>query len=574
MRGARPAADSVLGLLVEGGLLSASDAERAIAAAEREKARPEDAAVRMGLLQEDAMTRFLADRAGKEYCDFASADPPKDLLRSVPPEGLKKWRFLPLREDGGKVVVATPEWRNPLHRDEVERVVGRPIRVAACSAAAFDREIDKWGDIARALRQGQVSLAPAPSRKAGADERRTREELEDASPYVRLLNSLLLDAVQKGASDIHIEADEESTNVRFRVDGVLIPASDPIDLSFHPRLVSRLKVISELDISETRRPQDGRFQFTALGKTIDFRVSVVPSIHGEDVVVRILDKEHLKSEFATLSLDRLGFLPEMVEEVRRLTRFPHGMFLVTGPTGSGKTTTLYAAIQELDCRTRKIVTIEDPAEYHLQSVVQIPVNEARGVTFASGLRSVLRHDPDVIMVGEIRDRETGEVAVQAALTGHLVFSTVHANNSTDVILRFIHMGIEPYNFVSAVNGILAQRLLRVLCPRCRGEVGYDAGRADALGLPAADAGGTFFEAVGCRDCYNTGYRGRVSVGELVRFTEDIRDWIIQKRSVGEVRRKIRQAGMMSLRDNALLLARRGVTSVAEVNRVTFVEEDL
>jgi len=559
---------------VERGLLSDADAEQVLAVAEREKSRPEDAAVRMGLVGEETLTRFLAERAGKEYCDFAAADPPKELLRSIPPEGFKKWRFLPLREEDGKVVVATPEWRNPLHRDEVERFLDRAIRVAACPPEIFDRGIDKWVDMARSLRQSQLSLAPAPSRRGGADERRTQEALEEASPYVRLLNSLLLEAVQKGASDIHIEADEESTSVRYRVDGVMIPASEPIDVSFHPRIVSRLKVISELDISETRRPQDGRFQFTALGKTIDFRVSIVPSIHGEDVVIRILDKEHLKSEFSSLSLDRLGFLPETVAEVRRLSQYPHGMFLVTGPTGSGKTTTLYAAIQEMDCRTRKIITIEDPAEYHLQSVVQIPVNEAKGVTFASGLRSVLRHDPDVIMVGEIRDRETGEVAVQAALTGHLVFSTVHANTSTDVILRFIHMGIEPYNFVSAVNGILAQRLLRVLCPRCRREARYDAAQAAALELPPEDAGAPFFDAVGCRDCYNTGYRGRVSVGELVPFTEEIRDWIIQKRSVGEVRRKIRRTGMISLRENALLLARQGVTSVAEVNRVTFVEETL
>ncbi len=574
MKGARPSADSVLGTLVERGLLSDSDAERVLAFAEREKSRPEEAVLRMRLVDEEALTRLLAERAGKEYCDFASADPPKELLRSIPPEGLKKWRFLPLREEGGKVVVATPEWRNPLHRDEVERFLDRAILVAACPPSAFDRGIDKWVDMARSLRQSQISLAPAPSRREGADVRRSQEALEEASPYVRLLNSLLLEAVQKGASDIHIEADEDSTAVRYRVDGVMIPASEPIDVSFHPRIVSRLKVISELDISETRRPQDGRFQFTALGKTIDFRVSIVPSIHGEDVVVRILDKEHLKSEFSTLSLDRLGFLPETVAEVRRLSQYPHGMFLVTGPTGSGKTTTLYAAIQEMDCRTRKIVTIEDPAEYHLPGVVQIPVNEAKGVSFASGLRSVLRHDPDVIMVGEIRDRETGEVAVQAALTGHLVFSTVHANNSTDVILRFIHMGIEPYNFVSSVNGILAQRLLRILCPRCRREVRYDAAQAAAMELPPDDAGAVFFEAVGCRDCYNTGFRGRVSVGELVPFTEEIRDWIIRKQSVGEVRRKIRRTGMISLRENALLLARQGATSVAEVNRVTFVEEAL
>ncbi|OYV69308.1 MAG: hypothetical protein B7Z74_07910, partial [Deltaproteobacteria bacterium 21-66-5] len=403
---------------------------------------------------------------------------------------MRNWRFVPIREEGGRLVVASPDWRNPLWRDEVERHVGRTTRVVSCSRTAFDRVIDRWADSARALRPQATSLGVAQEKRDTQEEARVREALEDASPYVRILNGLLIDAVQKGASDIHLEAEADRSIVRFRIDGVLLRGADPIDIAFHPRIVSRIKVISDLDISETRKAQDGSFQFTALGRTIDFRVSIIPSIHGEDVVIRILDKEHLRTEFSRMNLPRLGFGDEVVEGIRRLTRFPHGMFLVTGPTGSGKTTTLYTTLQEMDHDVRKFITIEDPVEYHLPGIVQIPVNETKGVTFASGLRNILRHDPDVVMVGEIRDRETAEVAVQAALTGHLVFSTVHANSSTDVILRFLHMGIEPYNFVSAVNGVLTQRLLRTLCDRCRKEVRYGPSVLAESGIPA-DPGGVF-----------------------------------------------------------------------------------
>jgi len=378
------------------------------------------------------------------------------------------------------------------------------------------------------------------------------------------------------AVGIHLEAESDRSIVRFRIDGVLLRGADPIDIAFHPRIVSRIKVISDLDISETRKAQDGSFQFTALGRTIDFRVSIIPSIHGEDVVIRILDKEHLRTEFSQMNLSRLGFGDGVVEGIRRLTRFPHGMFLVTGPTGSGKTTTLYTALQEMDHDVRKFITIEDPVEYHLPGIVQIPVNEMKGVTFASGLRNILRHDPDVVMVGEIRDRDTAEVAVQASLTGHLVFSTVHANSSTDVILRFLHMGIDPYNFVSAVNGVLTQRLLRTLCGRCRKEARYGPSVLAEMGIPSdtGDAGGgLFFEPVGCGECNGTGYKGRISTGEFVPFTEEIRDWMIQRRSFGEIRAGIRKSGIASLRGNAVALARAGRTSVAEINRVTSPEED-
>ncbi|MBP2674180.1 MAG: type secretion system ATPase PulE [Deltaproteobacteria bacterium] len=568
-------ADSFPHFLRESDAVPGEVLDRLVESAGREKRPLEDLLLSENVLTEEALSALLARFAGREFCDLLSIEPVRDLLRRTSPEGMRKWRFVPIREEGGRLVVASPDWRNPLQRDEVERHVARPARVIACARTAFDRVIDRWADSARTLRPQSVSLGVAQEKRDTQEEARVREALEDASPYVRILNGLLIDAVQKGASDIHLEAETDRSIVRFRIDGVLLRGADPIDIAFHPRIVSRIKVISDLDISETRKAQDGSFQFTALGRTIDFRVSIIPSIHGEDVVIRILDKEHLRTEFSQMNLSRLGFGDGVVEGIRRLTRFPHGMFLVTGPTGSGKTTTLYTTLQEMDHDVRKFITIEDPVEYHLPGIVQIPVNEMKGVTFASGLRNILRHDPDVVMVGEIRDKDTAEVAVQASLTGHLVFSTVHANSSTDVILRFLHMGIDPYNFVSAVNGVLTQRLLRTLCARCRKEARYGPSALAELGIPAApgDAGGLFFEPVGCAECNGTGYKGRISTGEFVPFTEEIRDWMIQRRSFGEIRAGIRKSGIASLRGNAVALARSGRTSVAEINRVTSPEED-
>lgn len=562
--------------LRESGEIPVEVLDRLVESAVREKRPLEDLLVAQNVVTEEALSALLAQFAGREHCDLLSIEPNRDLLLRVSPEGMRKWRFVPVREEGGRLVVASPDWRNPLQRDEVERHLARPARVVACARTAFDRVIDRWADSARALRPRDTSLGVTQEKRDTQEEARIREALEDASPYVRILNGLLIDAVQKGASDIHLEAEADRSVVRFRIDGVLLRGAEPIDIAFHPRIVSRIKVISDLDISETRKAQDGSFQFTALGRTIDFRVSIIPSIHGEDVVIRVLDKEHLRTEFSQMNLSHLGFGDAVIEGIRRLTRFPHGMFLVTGPTGSGKTTTLYTTLQEMDHGVRKFITIEDPVEYHLPGIVQIPVNEMKGVTFASGLRNILRHDPDVVMVGEIRDRDTAEVAVQAALTGHLVFSTVHANTSTDVILRFLHMGIEPYNFVSAVNGVLTQRLLRTLCGTCRKEVRYAPSVLAELGIPEdpgeADVG-SFFEPVGCGECNGTGYRGRISTGEFVPFTEEIRDWMIQRRSFGEIRSGIRKSGIASLRGNAIALARAGRTSVAEINRVTSPEEE-
>jgi type IV pilus assembly protein PilB len=347
---------------------------------------------------------------------------------------------------------------------------------------------------------------------------------------------------------------------------------EPIDKKFHQTIISRVKVMSELDISEKRVPQDGRFKLRIKGRTVDFRVSIMPSVHGEDCVIRILDKESTNREFASLSLDVCGFEDRDMLRMRRFIREPYGMVLVTGPTGSGKTTTLYAAISEIKNDEDKIITIEDPVEYQLPGITQIPVNEKKGLTFARGLRSILRHDPDKIMVGEIRDAETAQIAIQSALTGHLVFTTVHANNVVDVLGRFLNMGVEPYNFVSALNCILAQRLVRLICSSCKRTVKATREQLLASGLdPARYLDFTFHEGKGCIDCNGTGYTGRTAIAELLDMSDRIREMILDKRPAADIKRAAKEEGMTFLREAALAKVFAGKTSLHEINKVTFVE---
>ncbi|HEX5773884.1 MAG TPA: GspE/PulE family protein, partial [Geomobilimonas sp.] len=354
--------------------------------------------------------------------------------------------------------------------------------------------------------------------------------------------------------------------------GVLYKATDPIDNHFQGPIISRLKVMSELDISERRIPQDGRFKVRISGKSIDFRVSIMPSAFGEDAVIRILDKESIASDLKGLTLDTLGMAQREIKRFRKMIREPYGMVLVTGPTGSGKTTTLYAALTEIHTGEEKIVTIEDPVEYLLRGIVQIPVNEKKGLTFARGLRSILRHDPDKIMVGEIRDPETAQIAVQSALTGHLVFTTVHANNAFDVLGRFIHMGIDPYNFVSCLNCVMAQRLVRKICPKCKYPVSISDEALRESGIdPEQCREVTFYDAKGCDDCNHTGYRGRAAIVELLDLNDDIRELIISKAPTAQLKRAASEAGTIFLRESAVEKVLAGETTLREINRVTFVE---
>lgn len=395
---------------------------------------------------------------------------------------------------------------------------------------------------------------------------------QDTSPVVRLVNSTLFDALQAGASDIHLETATSGLTVKYRIDGVLTQVAHVAGMPVAEQVVSRIKVVAELDIAERRIPQDGRFKATIRGREIDFRVSVMPSLFGEDVVIRILDKQSLTDQVQGLRLDRLGFDSETLRRIRRLAREPYGMLLVTGPTGSGKTTTLYGALTEINSGKDKIVTIEDPVEYQLPGILQIPVNEKKGLTFARGLRSILRHDPDKILIGEIRDTETAQIAIQSALTGHLVFTSVHANNVFDVLGRFLHMGVDTHSFVSALNGVLAQRLLRRVCPQCAEPHMPSASELAEAGIAQSLLEGrTLMRGKGCGHCRGTGYKGRKAIGELLRFNDELRELIVARSPIRILKEQARVQGTRFLRDAAVEAALAGETTLEEVNRVTFSE---
>jgi general secretion pathway protein E len=392
---------------------------------------------------------------------------------------------------------------------------------------------------------------------------------EGASPAVKLVNSTLYDALKAGASDIHLESTAGGLAVKYRVDGVLDHAASVGGIELAEHIISRLKVLAELDIAERRIPQDGSFRVESGGREIDLRVSIMPSIHGEDAVIRILDKRAMIESYGALTLEALGFDAPSLATLRSLAQEAYGMLLVTGPTGSGKTTTLYAALTEIHNGREKIITIEDPVEYQLPGILQIPVNEKKGLTFAKGLRSILRHDPDKIMVGEIRDRETAEIAVQSALTGHLVLTTVHANNVFDVFGRFTHMGIDPYAFVSALNGIWAQRLIRMNCPHCATPYAPDQAELASAHLHPEEVGDyLFMRGKGCGDCRGTGYKGRRSIAEILTLNDEIRELIVDKQPIRRIKAAAAANGTRSLRMAALDLVKRGATTIEEIKRVT------
>jgi len=403
----------------------------------------------------------------------------------------------------------------------------------------------------------------------GIEDISLRSISEDTSPIVKFVRSTLYDALKAGASDVHLETDQNGLKVKYRIDGVLSHVGGIQGLAQAEQVISRVKVMSDLDIAERRIPQDGRFKVMALGREIDLRVSIMPSVLGEDAVLRVLDRQALSEEAQGLSLEILGFAPDIMARFRLLAEEPYGMLLVTGPTGSGKTTTLYGIISEINHGTDKIITIEDPVEYQLPGVLQIPVNEKKGLTFAKGLRSILRHDPDKIMVGEIRDNETAQIAVQSALTGHLVLTTVHANNVFDVIGRFTNMGVDPYNFVSAMNGILAQRLVRVNCPHCLTEDKPDAALVEKSGLNAEQISNfRFKKGQGCGQCHGLGFKGRKAIAELLCFNDEIRELIVTRQPVRKIKEAAYANGTRTMREAALLLVKNGETTLEEINRVT------
>ena len=516
----------------------------------------------------EAREQAAALRLPFEPLERPQADP--ELWADVPLELLARFSCVPVSRAGRRLVLAFGGLEDIQKVDELEYLLGRPIDAVLAPA-------QRVSDLLRRHRGGEILLEQASEslRLQLVDEDETSvidlESLPSESPIVRLVDSLIVGAIDRRASDIHIETKDREVLAKYRIDGVLYTAIEPLDKRHHDTIVSRIKVMSELDIAEKRVPQDGRFRLRVKGRTIDFRVSVMPSIHGEDVVIRILDKESINAAFRSLRLDVLGFSDGDLRKLRKYITEPYGMVVVTGPTGSGKTTTLYAALSEIASPEEKILTIEDPVEYQIPLITQVPVNEKKGLSFARGLRSILRHDPDKIMVGEVRDPETAQIAVQSALTGHLVFTTVHANNVFDVIGRFIHMGVEPYNFVSALNCVMAQRLVRVLCARCKHPAQTSQALLAESGLDAdLYAEQVFYEAEGCAECGGSGFLGRTAVAELLDMSDRIRQLILERRPASEIKQAAREEGMTFLRESALEKVFAGVTTLREINKVTFV----
>jgi len=524
--------------------------------------------------EEEVKARALAARYHLDFVDVMSFAPDPDILKSVPVELMFRYNFLPYRREKGRLVLVMADPTDIPVVDELSLLLQTPIQPAVGAPSAIQEALKKGQGTQRVLEQAGESFKIQVIRDdENGEEVLSVDKIQaDQSPIIRLVDSAILDALNRRASDIHIETRDDAVVIKYRIDGVLQPAMKPIGKEHHATIISRIKVMAELDIAEKRVPQDGRFRVKLRGRSIDFRVSIMPSAHGEDSVIRILDKESLSKQFSSLRLDILGFDEKELARFRRFIREPYGMVLVTGPTGSGKTTTLYAALSEIQTDEDKIITIEDPIEYQLRGVTQIPVNEKKGLTFARGLRSILRHDPDKIMVGEIRDAETADIAIQAALTGHLVFTTVHANNVIDVLGRFLNMKIEPYNFVSALNCVQAQRLVRTICAHCKREVRTNPQLLADSGLdPAVYADTPFYEGAGCLECGGTGYKGRMAISELLDLSERIRELILGRKSSAEIKRAAREEGMSFLRESAVGKALAGQTTLHEINKVTFVE---
>ena len=522
-------------------------------------------------------TRRTAERYRCPFVDLNEARIDPELFRSIPAELMFRFNFVPLESRENQLIVAVADPSQVLLSDELPLLLGKKLVLKVATPTQISDLLKRTEQSQRVLEQATEAFTLQVVQDEDEDEgalfaERLTEE-GGVSPIVRLVDTVIFTALERRASDIHIEARDLEVIVKYRIDGILVHAMPPISKEWHSTILSRIKVMSELDIAERRVPQDGRFRVRYKGRFVDFRVSIMPSIHGEDAVLRVLDKETLSEKFHNLSLEVVGFSDEDLRKFRRYIREPYGMVLVTGPTGSGKTTTLYAAINEIKTDEDKIITIEDPVEYQVRGITQIPVNEKKGLTFARGLRSILRHDPDKIMVGEIRDEETAQIAIQSALTGHLVFTTVHANNVTDVIGRFINMGVEPYNFVSSLNCIMAQRLVRVVCESCKKPVHYPVEVLRTSGLdPAIWERVTFAEGAGCLECSGTGYHGRTAITELLDLSDRIREMIIGRRPTSEIKRAAREEGMTFLRDSGLEKVRAGFTTLKEINKVTFIEE--
>ncbi len=528
-------------------------------------------------VKESEQARALAERYRCEFVDLREERIDHDLFHSVPVDLMFRYNFVPLLARNGSMDIALADPRNLSLIDELSMLLNKKLKVKVATLSQISDLLKKTEQSSRVLEEVTEGFTlDVVGEEENPDETLSIDKLtsadSDIAPVIKLVDTTIFNALERRASDIHIETRDQEVAIKYRIDGVLatvgsISGSDTAD-----QVISRIKVMSELDIAERRVPQDGRFRVRYKSRLIDFRVSIMPTVHGEDAVLRVLDKESMSEKFAKLSLDVVGFSENDLVKFRRYIKEPYGMVLVTGPTGSGKTTTLYAALSEIKNDEDKIITIEDPVEYQIKGITQIPVNEKKGLTFARGLRSILRHDPDKILVGEIRDQETAQIAINAALTGHLVFTTVHANNVLDVLGRFLNMGVEPYNFVSALNCILAQRLVRVICEHCKRPATYPPEVLAESGMDPDQYKDTVFqEGAGCFECGGTGFRGRTAIHELLDLSERIREMILAKRPTSEIKRAAREDGMTFLRESAVEKALQGTTTLREINKVTFIE---
>ncbi len=522
------------------------------------------AVIRMGLAPEDKVLRSLCELLGMEYIDLNLIPLDEELLHSIPAKHVVSRQVLPIRRDNGSIVVAVSDPFDSRKADELKLLLDRPIRTVISSSKDIDRILKRiYGIGAESMDQLlEESGGNLEVLQEGMDENgESLEMVEDAS-LIQFVNQIILEAVRDRASDIHIEPFEDQLQIRYRIDGMLYPAVTPPKIKlFQQAIISRVKIMADLNIAEKRLPQDGRIKLRAGDREIDVRVSIIPGIHGEGIVLRLLDRSSI-----FLTLEELGMDQENFKGFNQLIRRPHGIILVTGPTGSGKSTTLYGALQKINSPEKKIITIEDPVEYQLEGVFQIPTKPKIGFDFAQGLRSILRHDPDIVMVGEIRDRETADIAIRSALTGHLVFSTLHTNDSAGALTRLVDMGIEPYLAASSVEGIMAQRLVRKICPSCREEV-----PVNSIEIKEFAENNGFHKAWkgrGCEACRNTGYRGRIGIFELLMVDDNVREMVMDRVSAGKMKQYILNKGMKTLRDDGLDKAHRGLTTLEEVIRVT------
>ena len=527
-------------------------------------------------VEEMAAARQMAMRYRYDFVDLKEGRIDHELLKTIPVDLMFRYNFVPLRADEATLEIAVADPRNLNLIDELTLLLNKKLKVKVATLSQIADLLKKSEQSQRVLEEVTEGFAlDVVGDEENPDETLSIDKMDadsDIAPVIKLIDTTLFSALERRASDIHIETRDQEVVIKYRIDGVLQYAMPPIAKDWHSTIISRIKVMSELDIAERRVPQDGRFRVRYKGRLIDFRVSVMPTVHGEDSVLRVLDKESMSEKFSKHSLDVVGFGEEDINKFRQYIKEPYGMVLVTGPTGSGKTTTLYAALSEIKNDEDKIITIEDPVEYQIKGITQIPVNEKKGLTFARGLRSILRHDPDKILVGEIRDQETAQIAINAALTGHLVFTTVHANNVLDVLGRFLNIGVEPYNFVSALNCILAQRLVRMICEHCKKPMPFDETLIRESKLnPEEWREVTLYEGTGCFECGGTGFRGRTAIHELLDLSEKIREMILDKRPASTIKAQAKEEGMTFLRESALDRVRKGITTMREINKVTFIE---